>query len=304
MAAIETEDLTKRYDGQMAVDDLSLSVDEGESLGLLGPDGSGKSTVIEMLLDIVRPTTGSAEVFGFDCQSDAREVHRRLGYVPDEYELYGTRSGMQHLEFAQKTRGSDEDLEEVWERAGLDLVDTDHAVEGYSEGMRQRLVLAMALVGEPDLLLLDEPTRGMDDEGTRLVHRIVDDEVEGGATVVFASSSMSEIEEVSDRVALLDEGQAVAVDRIEALRNNVGVVSVMRLVLDEVPEGAANELMRLGDVVGFEKLADGVEIRCDHPSGKAEAINALEDMGATVLDIRIREPSLENVSGGLSGGGR
>lgn len=304
MAAIETENLTKRYDGQMAVDDLSVTVDEGESFGLLGPEGSGKSTVIEMLMDLVRPTTGSAEVFGFDCRSEPKEVHRRVGYVPDEYELYGTRTGMQHLELAQRTRGSDEDLEEVWERVGLDLADADHAVQGYSEGMRQRLVLAMALVGEPDLLLLDEPTRSMDDDGTRLVHRIVGAEVEDGNTVVFASSSMSEIEEASDRVALLDDGQAVAVDRIDALRNNVGVVSVMRLVLDEVPEGAANELMRLGDVVGFQKLDDGVEIRCGHPSGKAEAINALEQMGATVLDIRIREPSLDNVSDKLSGGSR
>lgn len=302
MAAIETENLTKRYDGEMAVDDLSITVEEGEAFGLLGPDGSGKSTTIEMLLDIVRPTTGRAEVFGFDCQKESKEVHRRVGYVPEEYELYGTKSGMDHLEFAQKTRGSDEDLEEVWERVGLDLADADHAAGGYSESMRQRLVLAMALVGSPDLLLLDEPTGVLDEDGKRLVQRIVSREVEEGATVVFASSVLSEIEESCGRVALLDDGQTVAVDRMDALRTNVGVVSVMRLVLDELPDGAADELIRLGDVVGFEKLDDGVEVRCGHPSGKAEAINALEDMGATVLDIRIREPSLDNVSDRLSGG--
>ncbi len=303
MAAIETDELTKRFDGDTAVDDLSLTVEEGEVFGLLGPDGSGKSTLIELLLDIVRPTTGSASVFGFDCQREAKEVHRRVGYVPDEYELWGNKSGMNHLNFVQATRGSDEDLEEVWERVGLDIEDADHAVRGYSEGLRQRLVIAMALVGEPDLLLLDEPTSRLDSDGKRRLQRIVSRETESGTTVVFASSVLSEIEEACSRVALLDSGQAVAVDRIDALRKNVGVVSVMRLVLDELPEGAPDELMRLGDVVGFEKLDDGVEIRCGHPSGKAEAINVLEDMGATVLDIRIREPSLDNVADKLVSGG-
>lgn len=303
MVAIETENLTKRYDGETAVDDLSIEVDEGEAFGLLGPEGSGKSTIIEILLDIVRPTNGEAEVFGFDCQKQSKEVHRRVGYVPDEYELYSTKSGMKHLEFAQKTRGSEEDLEEVWERVGLDLSDADHATGGYSEGMRQRLVLAMALVGSPDLLLLDEPTLVLDEEGKREVQKIVSREVEDGTTVVFASPVLSEIEESCERVALLDDGQTVAVDRMDALRNNVGVVSVMRLVLDDLPDGAAHEMMRLGDIVGFEKLDDGIEVRCSHPSGKAEAINVLEDMGATVLDIRIREPSLDNVSDKLAEGG-
>ncbi|MFT4881984.1 MAG: ABC-2 type transport system ATP-binding protein, partial [Salinirussus sp.] len=167
MTAIRTERLTKRFGGLTAVDDLDLTVQEGEVFGFLGPNGAGKSTTINVLLDFVRPTAGTATVLGRDAQAESTAVRERLGVLPEGFALYDRLSGRAHIDLAVDLKDADDDPDAVLERVGLTPAAGGRTAAGYSQGMRQRLALGMALVGNPDLLVLDEPTNGLDPNGAR-----------------------------------------------------------------------------------------------------------------------------------------
>ncbi|KAA9395797.1 ABC transporter ATP-binding protein [Haloarcula sp. CBA1130] len=222
MAAIEIDELTKRYSDHLAVDGLSLTVDCGEAVGFLGPNGAGKSTTIDVLLDYVRPTEGTVRVFGYDAQTETRAVHERIGVVPDGYSLYDRLTGREHLRLAARLKGASVDIAAVCDRVGLDAADADRPAGAYSKGMGQRLALAMATVGDPDLLILDEPTAGLDPHGVARLQDLLAAELERGTTVFFSSHVLDHVESTCDRIAILDEGQMVAVDTVDGLRAAVG----------------------------------------------------------------------------------
>ncbi|MFW5919808.1 MAG: ABC transporter ATP-binding protein, partial [Halanaeroarchaeum sp.] len=186
MIAIDLGGVTKRYGDVLALDDLDLTIDEGEIFGFLGPNGAGKSTTINILLDFVRPTTGSVEVLGMDARQHSQEIRARTGVLPEGFQVYGRLTGRQHLQFAIESKRVDQDPDAILQR--VDLLDAaDRKAGGYSKGMKQRLTLAMALVGDPELLILDEPTTGLDPRGAREVREIVRQERDRGATVFFSS---------------------------------------------------------------------------------------------------------------------
>lgn len=216
--AIETNALTKRYGDICAVDDLDLTVKHGETYGFLGPNGAGKSTTIGLLLDYLRPTSGTIRVLGRDPQRDAVEVHNRVSVLPDRFGLYEDRSACQHVAFVAETKRTNDDPQVLLERVGLgDAVDDDAG--DFSSGMKQRLALAMALVGEPELLVLDEPFSGLDPHGVRRVRDIVHEETERGATVFFSSHVLGQVELVCDRIGVLHEGRLVAEGTLNELRD-------------------------------------------------------------------------------------
>jgi ABC-2 type transport system ATP-binding protein len=219
--AIRTEGLTKRYGSTAVVDSLDLVVDADEVFGFLGPNGAGKSTTIGMLLDYVRPTSGSVRVLGRDSR-DVVDVHRRLGVLPDRYGLYPDLTARQHLEFVVDTKGASDDPEALLARVGLADA-TDQQAATFSQGMEQRLALAMALVGTPDLLVLDEPFTGLDPHGVRTVREIVHEENERGAAVFFSSHVLGQVELVCDRVGIVHEGRLVASGTLDELRSQADV---------------------------------------------------------------------------------
>jgi ABC-2 type transport system ATP-binding protein len=219
--AIRTEGLTKRYGSTAVVDSLDLVVDADEVFGFLGPNGAGKSTTIGMLLDYVRPTSGSVRVLGRDSR-DVVDVHRRLGVLPDRYGLYPDLTARQHLEFVVDTKGASDDPEALLARVGLADA-TDQQAATFSQGMEQRLALAMALVGTPDLLVLDEPFTGLDPHGVRAVREIVHEENERGAAVFFSSHVLGQVELVCDRVGIIHRGRLVASGTLEELRSQADV---------------------------------------------------------------------------------
>jgi ABC-2 type transport system ATP-binding protein len=219
--AIRTEGLTKRYGSTAVVDSLDLVVDADEVFGFLGPNGAGKSTTIGMLLDYVRPTSGSVRVLGRDSR-DVVDVHRRLGVLPDRYGLYPDLTARQHLEFVVDTKGASDDPEALLARVGLADA-TDQQAATFSQGMEQRLALAMALVGTPDLLVLDEPFTGLDPHGVRTVREIVHEENERGAAVFFSSHVLGQVELVCDRVGIVHEGRLVASGTLDELRRRADV---------------------------------------------------------------------------------
>jgi len=292
--AIRTSGLTKRYGADvLAVDDLDLEVRVGEVFGFLGPNGAGKSTTIDVVMDYVRPTAGSATVLGFDAQADTREIHERVGILPDGYGLYDRLSGRKHLTYAIDLKGADDDPGELLARVGLDAAAADRAVGGYSKGMTQRLALALALVGEPDLLILDEPSSGLDPNGVRLVREIVRDQADRGKTVFFSSHILSQVEAVCDRVAILNEGRLVAVDTIDGLRDTLGTGATVTLTVDDVPE-----TLSLGEIPGVTTVTtDGRTVTAivQDPEAKVAVVDRIREDGAAVLDISIDESSLEDL---------
>jgi len=216
--AIEADAVTKAYGDVRAVDSLDLTVERGETYGFLGPNGAGKSTTIGLVLDYLRPTSGTVRVLGKDPRRDVVEIHDRVGVLPDRFGLYEDRSARQHVAFVAETKRVDDDPEDLLARVGLgDAVDDDAG--DFSSGMEQRLALAMALVGDPELLILDEPFSGLDPHGVRRVREIVHQENERGATVFFSSHVLGQVELVCDRIGVLHEGELVAEGTLDDLRD-------------------------------------------------------------------------------------
>ena len=292
--AIETEDLTRRFGDVLAVDGLDLVVETGEIYGFLGPNGAGKSTTINMLLDYVRPTSGRATVLGYDAQSDVREIHQRVGVLPDDVGLYDRLTARKHVEFVIDVKGADDDPETLLERVGLGDA-ADRKAGGFSKGMGQRLRLAMALVGDPDLLILDEPTSGLDPNGARELQEIVREENERGTTVFFSSHILGQVEAVCDRVGIMNDGRIVAEDTIDGLRDQVG--SGTTLIVDVAGQAAdvADRVRPLEAVTGVDVRGSSLRVSLSDRSNKTTVLSTIEDAGAEVTDFSTEEASLEDL---------
>jgi ABC-2 type transport system ATP-binding protein len=292
MAAIKTEDLTKEFGGFVAVEDLNLTVREGEVFGFLGPNGAGKSTTINMLLDFIRPTEGNASVFGHDPRTESRAVRERIGILPEGYSLYDRLSAREHVEFAIEMEESDDDPDEILERVGL-IADAERSVGGFSKGMSQRLALGLALVGDPDLLVLDEPSSGLDPAGAQELREIVRREANHGTTVFFSSHVLEQVEASCDRIGIMRDGGLVAVDTIEGLRESTGPEFTLVLTVDEVPD--FHGLSSVDGVTNVTSEDSTLSVDCSDSSVKAEVISHVEETGVTVTDIGIEETSLEDL---------
>jgi len=293
MAAIELDGVEKSFGDVRALRGVDLEVDEGEIFGFLGPNGAGKSTTINVLLDFVRPDSGSVRVLGNDARADSVAVRRRTGVLPEGFDVYDRLTAHEHLQFAIDSKGADDDPYPLLERVGLEDA-ADRKAGGFSTGMRQRLALAMALVGDPDLLVLDEPSSGLDPNGARELREIVESEAAEGTTVFFSSHILGQVEAVCDRVGIIREGELVAVDTIEGLRENVGTGSTLVVEVDTVPDDAAHRLKSLDGV--SEVNIDGTTVRITCDDGvKMDAVQELEAAGADVSDFSTEEASLEDL---------
>lgn len=292
MVALETRGLTKRFKNTVVVRDLDLTVDDREVFGFLGPNGAGKSTTINMLLGFVQPTAGRVEVLGNDPRQDPRAVRGRIGVLPDDYALYDRLSAYKHIAFAIEMKGSDENPESILERVGL-ATDSEKAVSSYSKGMRQRLALGMALVGKPELLVLDEPSSGLDPNGARMLREIVRTERDRGATVFFSSHILGQVEPVCDRVGIMRAGELVAVDTIGGLRESTDAKTTLILSVDTIPERPG--LAAINGVSDVRYTDSKIHVTCSDPSVKTDVIAAVETTGVTVEDLTVDERSLEDL---------
>ena len=294
MSAIELNGVTKRYGDVTALDDVSLSVAEGEIFGFLGPNGAGKSTTVDILLDFVRPTAGSASVLGRDAQADSLAVRQRVGVLPDGYHLYDRLTARQHLEFAADSKDADDDIDAALDRVGLGDA-ADRTAGGFSKGMKQRLVLAMALVGEPDILILDEPTTGLDPNGARRMREIIREERDRGATVFFSSHILEQVEAVCDRVGILRNGRLVAVDTIDALRGALGSEARLTLTVEPMSDDVVGAIAAVEGVSSVRDDGDErLSVACEE-AAKTAVLAAVEAAGARLLDFDTEDVSLEEL---------
>ncbi|PSP78156.1 ABC transporter ATP-binding protein [Halobacteriales archaeon QS_1_68_20] len=304
MVAIEMDGLTKRYGsgeaGVVAVDDLDLVVEEGEVFGFLGPNGAGKSTTINMLLGFVEPTAGTAEVLGMDARTEATRLRERVGILPEGYEVFERLTAREHVEWVKDTKGTDDDVDALLDAVGIPEA-ADRQAGGFSKGMRQRLALAMALVGDPDLLILDEPSSGLDPTGMQEMRELIREQAQDGTTVFFSSHLLGQVGAVCDRVGILHDGSLVEMDTIENLREESGGTSVVEVDVADVPEP-----LGLGDLDGVREVTVGegtVTAVCEDPTVKVDVVRALDDR-TTVTDIVSEETSLEELFNRYTGNGR
>jgi len=216
--AIQTFGLTKSYGPVLALDGLQLTVEQGDIFGFLGPNGAGKTTTIRLLLDFIRPSSGRAEILGSDTQRESLAVRRRVGYLAGDVSLYESMTGEGLLNLLDHLRG-DGSLQHARRLADrLDLA-LHRRIGEHSSGMRQKLALVAALMPRPELLVLDEPTKGLDPLVQKELYAILKEERERGCTVFLSSHNLPEVEKVCNRVGIVRKGKLVAVEEVEAIKH-------------------------------------------------------------------------------------
>jgi ABC-2 type transport system ATP-binding protein len=283
---IATSGLSKDYGSGRGLFDLDLEVRQGEVFGFLGPNGAGKSTAMRLLLDLIKPTSGSAQILGLDTGKDSLAIRRRLGFLPGDLALYPKLTGRVVLDYLAKLRGGVEPRvrDSLVERLGAEL---DRPVRELSTGNRQKLGLIQAFMHEPELLILDEPIAGLDPLVQQSFHALLGEVSAQGHTVFLSSHTLSEVERVTHRLAILRQGRLVVVDSLENLRK----IAVHRLEIEFEAPVASNEFLGLPGVT--EVKADGRTVTVAF-EGSADAV-VKAAAAHQVRAIRPREDDLEDI---------
>ena len=285
-----------------AVRGVSFTIERGETFGLLGPNGAGKTTTIKMLITLLLPTSGSASVLGLDVVSDVREVRRRIGYVfGGDRGLYDRLSGLDNLRYFAELYGVDPREQKQRIGALLELVGMTgrerERVEGYSRGMRQRLHIARGLLHDPDVVFLDEPSIGIDPVGARELRATIASLKDQGKTVLLTTHYMFEADELSDRIAVIREGEIVAEGTPAQLKRGVATGRVLEVETYGVPEPVVSGMAELSAVrsVAIEERGQlqVLVLQCDADSEVTQQVLArLGDV--RVGRVGVREPTLED----------
>lgn len=220
-AVVRLEEVTKRFGPVVAVDRLSLEIVRGEVFGLLGPNGAGKTTTVRMICGLLKPTSGKVFVFGYEMPKDALRARRHIGLLPQESDIYEMLTGRENLEYFGRLYGLEGEelkkrVDEVLKLVGLSERADDRAGE-YSGGMKRRLMVARAIVHDPELVILDEPTMGLDVFAVRRIRRLIRRLAEGGRTVLLTTNDLEDAERTCDRVAIIDRGRLIALGTIREL---------------------------------------------------------------------------------------
>lgn len=297
---IETRDLLKKYRGRPAVENLNLNISKGQIYGFLGPNGAGKTTTIRMLLGLITPTSGGIKIFGQDLHKHKLQILRRVGSLVESPSYYGHLSAVDNLEAIRRILGAPKSrIAEV-----LDIVsltgEEKRPVKGFSLGMKQRLGIATALLGNPELLILDEPTNGLDPSGIQEIRELIKRlPQEQGITVVVSSHLLSEIEQMADTVGIIREGNLVYQDTITNLQQQAA--GEMRLAVSD-PELALSVARDRGYVGEFHEQK--LIFSRMNDARVALLVKALVENGHAVYRVEERRQSLEDFFLQVVGGGK
>ena len=291
--AIRLEQISKKYRSLIAVANLSFDVHPGEIFGFLGLNGAGKTTTIRIILDLVRPTSGRASVFGARCREDSLRVRAQIGYLPGELGFYGDMTGAATLEVL--ARLSDAVIDRIRQRDLLDRMqlsarDLQRKVREYSTGMKRKLGIVQAFQADPALLILDEPTEGLDPLMQDALYDLLADTRRRGRTVFMSSHVLSEVERVCDRIGLLRRGELVLVSAVADVRN-MAARHVRVTFRDELAGRAAADVAWPGHCEVVERTSRVWTLRVRGPLGPLLA--AMSPLA--IEDIEVREPHLEEV---------
>jgi ABC-2 type transport system ATP-binding protein len=296
--AIETSGLTKYYGELLAVDHITLDVRQGEIFGFLGPNGAGKTTTVRMLTGIIKPSEGVGKVMSHDIQREPLRAKQVIGVVPEMSNAYVDLSAWDNLMLMGELYGvSKKDRERTAGRLLQDfgLYDRrNQLVKGFSKGMKQRLLLAMALINEPQVLFLDEPTSGLDVESARMIKSFIQELNKGGVTVFLTTHNMEEANQLCDRVAIINRGKIVAVDSPEKLRATSSDLQSVVVSFDKpVKEG---EIPDIPAISGIVKMGDKLKFYTSDPGTVVMLLTDFaRERGLKIMNLNTLAPSLEDV---------
>lgn len=288
-AIIQTQGLTKSYKGgksKFALQNLNLTVEKGEIFGYLGPNGAGKTTTIKLLLDLIRPESGKAALFGLDVRASSFEIRKRLGYLPGDLNLWKNLTGQHVIRYFASVRGTHmpDYAKTLIERLEFDPT---KKIRSYSTGNRRKLGLILALMHQPELLVLDEPTNGLDPLVQQTFMDLMREAQNNGQTVFLSSHLLNEVQSICDRAAILRDGQLLSIQRIDELTNSG--FKYVKLTLRE-PQPA----LILANVAGVEDVqAEGNQITLRLNGDFDPLLRALN--GYYVVNMHVQEPTLEEI---------
>jgi ABC-2 type transport system ATP-binding protein len=283
-AIIQTEQLSKSYGEHRGIVDVDLEVREGEVFGFLGPNGAGKTTTIRTVLDLIRPTSGRALVFGIESSADPVGIHRRVGYIPGEFSLYDRLTGGQTIQYFANLRGG---VDKGYQQSLIQRfeIDPKRRYKELSKGNKQKIGLVIALQHRPELLILDEPTSGLDPLVQQSFFELVHEARAEGRTVFLSSHILSEVERTADRVAIIRDGRLVKVDSVEGLRDLAHHQVELRFS-GQVPTAAFEQLAGVSEVSADDHV---LRMRVSGPITPVVRAAAQYEL----LDFVSREPTLE-----------
>lgn len=296
---IQTRDLSKTYrpafsrTGKTALHGLTIDVRRGEIFGLVGPNGSGKTTTLKTLLGLIKPSGGSVEIFGRGPRDVA--VKQRIGFLPDGPYFYDHLNSYEVLDFYGKLFGYSKELrrqksEEILDMVGLNKVDRKRVIRTYSKGMMQRVGLAQALLNDPELLFLDEPTTGLDPIGARQMKDTILRVRDAGKTVLMCSHLLGDVQSICDRVAILSEGKLVKFGTVAEL---VGPSQHFEIFAEGFSEAAISQAQALG--MPFERENGHLKFEAQSSEGLQTVLRFINDQNARTLDVKGYSETLEDV---------
>ncbi|UCE75154.1 MAG: ABC transporter ATP-binding protein [Methanomassiliicoccales archaeon] len=305
---IETRGLTKNFNGFCAVDRIDLTVKKGDIFGFLGPNGAGKTTTIRMLTTILSPTSGTASVCGHDIISESIEVRRLIGLMPESPGFYENMSALSILQFYAEFYGIPKNERKKKSAELLEIMGLGDfmkkKIKTYSHGMRKRVALAQALINDPELLILDEPTGGLDPQGSYSFRQMIRGLRDRGMTVFLSSHILPEVQQLCNRVGIINHGRIVAVDTIENLANRIVARGKRNIFVtgEGITAPMLDEVARLQGIMGIQPYETGINFVADSQFDLAPEINRiLVTGGARVRSIYLSEPTLEDIFLSLTG---
>jgi Cu-processing system ATP-binding protein len=296
---IEGRNVSRHFGAIRAVDGIDLDIERGELFGLIGHNGAGKSTLFKMMLGLLSPSAGEICIGGESVRGgNFRNVRRKIGYLPESLTLYDNLTGLETLHFFARLKGADRrQCAEKLEQVGLAHA-ASRRVREYSKGMRQRLGFAQSLLGEPQLLFLDEPTNGLDPEAIREFFALLRDLQAEGVTMILTSHILADIQERVDRLAIMKNGKIQSCGSVQALRETVNLPLVLEIGGAVSTEQIAQALADL-PVIAIEARHDKLWVKLPR-AAKMPALARLMALGESMQDLHVREPSLEDVFFGLA----
>ena len=306
MNAISLKNITKKFDGNIVVDNINLNIEQGEIYGFLGPNGAGKSTTISMICSLIHPTDGDIEIMGTNIKKDSREIKKKIGLVPQNIALYKDFTAYENIKFFAELYGLKgamlkQRINEALEFTGLMDV-KDKKAKTYSGGMQRRLNIACALVHKPQIIIMDEPTVGIDPQSRNHIMNAVKKLNEEGTTIIYTTHYMEEAEALCSKIAIIDKGKIIVEGTKEELKNMISDKSTLSVTVDDIYKLDVNQIKGVQGVQDVSVKENTLSITSSKEvSNLDKLINTIESSSAKIIDLGFKDISLETVFLSLTG---
>jgi ABC-2 type transport system ATP-binding protein len=297
-SVVKVQNLTKVYGSRTAVDHINFEVEKGEIFGFLGPNGAGKTTTLRMLTGIIKPDEGEADILGFNIQKEPLKAKQDIGVVPETSNAYIDLSAWQNIMLMSELYGvpkkeAENRAKELLDKLGI-YNRRDNKVKGFSKGMKQRLILSMALINDPTLIFLDEPTSGLDVQSSHIIREILQEFPKENKSIFLTTHNMDEANRLCDRVAIINHGKIVAIDRPSKLKNIIKQLKSVEISFDK--NISTQSLSEISYISEIRKEGDKFLITSDDINGLINSLtDFVESKNLKITSLNTMEPSLEDV---------